>query len=60
MAKLIVGTVSGNLLAAYCPEDGPRNSSMMWLVIALIATVAPVGLVVLRRWIRVKEAGRDD
>lgn len=60
LAKLIVGGVSGTLLARYCPETGPRNSSTMWLIIALIATVAPVGLLVLRRWIRVREAGRED
>jgi len=32
----------------------------MWLVIGLIATIAPVGLILLRRFIRVHEAGRED
>lgn len=60
LAKLFVGTFSGVLLARYCPEDGPRNPQIMWLIIALIAVLAPLGLLVLRRVIRVREAGRDD
>lgn len=60
VAKLIVGVVSGKLLAWYCPETGPRNSQTMWLVIALITTICPVGLILFRRWIRVPEAGRTN
>ncbi|MEI9894557.1 MAG: hypothetical protein WDN28_11885 [Chthoniobacter sp.] len=52
--------IAGNLLAKYCPENGPRNSAMLWLGIALTATLAPVGLIALRRYIRAPEAGRDD
>lgn len=59
LAKLLVGTVSGTLLATYCPETGPRHSGTMWLIIALITTIAPVGLIVLRPWIRVRETGRE-
>lgn len=60
LAKLFVGTFSGVLLARYCPETGPRDAQTMWLIIALMALVAPVGLLVLRRVIRVREAGRED
>lgn len=60
LAKLIVGTVSFQLLAAYCPEVGARRSGMMWLIIGLIAAIAPLGLLIFRRFIRVHEAGRDD
>jgi len=60
LAKLVVGVVSGYLLARYCPATGPRQSGTMWLIMALITTVAPVGLFALRRWIRVPEAGRDE
>ncbi len=60
LAKLFVGTVSGTLLAKYCPATGPRNSAMLWLVIALSATIAPVGLIFLRRYIYVHEAGREE
>jgi MFS family permease len=59
VGKLLVGT-AGWLLAAFCPEQGPRNSGMMWLIFALAASVAPIGLLVLRRYIRVPEAGRED
>ena len=59
LAKLLIGTFSGALLAKYCPAVGERHSETMWLFVALFATVAPVGLIVLRRFIRVQEAGRE-
>jgi MFS family permease len=59
LAKLLVGTVSGMLLANYCPASGPRHSQTMWLIIALMTTICPLGLIALRRWIRVPEAGRE-
>jgi MFS family permease len=59
LAKLLIGTFSGTLLARYCPATGERDSGTMWLFVALTATVAPVGLIALRSLIRVKEAGRD-
>jgi MFS family permease len=60
LAKLLVGAFSGTLLARYCPEQGERHSGTMWLFVALTASVAPVGLIVLRRHVRVREAGRAD
>ena len=59
IGKLLVGT-GGWLLAAFCPAHGPRHSGMMWLIFALAASVAPIGLLVFRRYIRVPEAGRQD
>lgn len=59
VGKLLVGT-SGWLLAAFCPEQGPRRSGTMWLIFALAASTAPIGLIVFRRYIRVPEAGRND
>ncbi|MDB6059820.1 MAG: Major Facilitator Superfamily protein [Verrucomicrobiales bacterium] len=58
LGKLLVAN-TGFLLLKYCPENGPRNSGMMWLVFALCATVAPIGLLTLRSLIRVREAGRE-
>ena len=58
VGKLLVGT-SGWLLAAFCPAEGPRRSDLMWLIFALAASVAPIGLIAFRRYIRVPEAGRD-
>jgi MFS family permease len=60
LAKLLIGTFSGFLLDRYCPEHGVRHSGTMWLFVALTATVAPVGLILLRRYIRLHEAGREE
>jgi MFS family permease len=59
VGKLLVGA-GGWLLAAFCPEHGPRRPEIMWLIFAFAASVAPIGLVVFRRYIRVPEAGRQD
>jgi MFS family permease len=58
LAKLLFGTFSGSLLAAYCPKEGARHPEIMWLIVALAATVAPLGLLLLGRFIRLHEAGR--
>jgi MFS family permease len=59
LAKLLIGTLSAQLLAAYCPPTGPRHSSTMWLVVAIVASIAPIGLFAFRKYIRVREAGRE-
>jgi hypothetical protein len=59
-AKLAVAPVSGVLLAHFCPDTGPRHSESLWLIIGLSTMIAPVGLFVFQRFIRVHEAGRDD
>jgi MFS family permease len=58
-SKLLVAIVGGTLLAKFCPQVGERHSSMLWLFVALSATVAPIGLFALQRYIRVQEAGRE-
>ncbi|MGI9086498.1 MAG: MFS transporter, partial [Chthoniobacterales bacterium] len=59
VGKLLVGT-SGWILATFCPATGPRRSGTMWLIFALAASVAPIGLLVFRGYIRVPEEGRED
>ncbi|HEV2693342.1 MAG TPA: MFS transporter [Verrucomicrobiae bacterium] len=59
LAKLILLYFAGDILSRYCPEVGERHPSTMWLYVALAACVAPVGLIVLRNVIRVREAGRE-
>lgn len=59
VGKLLIGT-SGWLLAAFCPEHGECRPAMLWLIFALAASVAPIGLLVFRRYIQVPEAGRSD
>ena len=60
VAKFFVGMFSGVLLVWFCPETGPRSSHWLWLVIGLTTLVTPLGLLLLRRRIRVAEAGRDE
>ena len=60
LAKLLIGTFSGLLLTRYCPEHGERHSAMLWLAVAVTATIAPIGLILLRNVIRVREAGRAE
>jgi hypothetical protein len=60
LAKVLVGTFSGFLLTNYCPETGPRHSATLWLFVALTASIAPIGLLAVRRYIRVHEAGREE
>jgi MFS family permease len=60
LAKVLVGTFSGFLLTNYCPEHGPRHSGTLWLFVALTASIAPIGLLALRRYIQVHEAGREE
>ena len=60
VAKLFAGTLSGLLLSRYCPAVGPRHSQTIWLIIGLMALITPVGLVVFRRQIQVREAGRAE
>jgi MFS family permease len=59
VGKLLVGT-GGWLLAAFVPEHGPRHPGTMWLIFALAASVAPIGLILFRTYIRVPEAGRQN
>lgn len=47
LAKLPVGLMSGYLLQKYCPEEGTRNSQMMWLIVGLITATSPVLLTLL-------------
>lgn len=58
-AKLLVGGISGPLLAVFCPAEGPRNSSMMWLIIGAIGMITPIGAILFRKHIQVHEDGRD-
>ncbi len=58
VAKFGVGMLSGRLLAAFVPETGARDPSMLWLMVAAMAAVCPVGLLVFQRQLRVKEEGR--
>lgn len=59
VAKFGVGLLSGRLLQSFVPAEGPRNAPALWLIVALMAAVCPVGLVLGRRWLQAAEDGRD-
>ena len=60
VAKFFVGALSGWLLTEFCPAEGPRNSEMMWLIIGAMAMLTPIGLLIFRKYIQVKESGREE
>ncbi len=47
-AKFFVSMIAGRLLTAYCPPEGPRHSSMLWVVVGAITLCGPIGLVLFR------------
>jgi MFS family permease len=51
VAKLGALPMSGWLLSKYCPQVGPRDSSMMWLIIGFTTVLAPALMFVFRRTI---------
>jgi MFS family permease len=58
MGKAVSSAAFAGLLTAYCPAEGPRESGKMWLIAGCLVLVAPVTLLLLRRFIRVPEEGR--
>ncbi len=60
IGKITTGLAFSGLLDRYCPAEGPRNPGMLWTWIGLLVLAAPVGLLVFRRSIQVREEGRDD
>lgn len=38
----------------------PRDGQSLWLVIAVMAAVCPIGIIVLKKWIKSHEEGRDN
>ncbi len=59
VAKFFVGSMSGFLLASYCPAAGPRSSHIIWLLVGGMALMTPLGLVAFRHYIQVHEEGRE-
>jgi hypothetical protein len=40
--------LSGVLLSVYCPPEGPRHASVLWLILGLTVLPAPLLLFALR------------
>lgn len=48
LAKPAVGFLSGWLLQTYCPAEGPRDSTTLWLLVGVMTIAAPLAMVFLR------------
>lgn len=59
VGKLLIGT-AGWVLAAFVPEQGPQRPELLWVTFGIAAAIAPLGLLLFSRYIRVPEAGRTD
>jgi hypothetical protein len=59
MGKLATGALFGGILERYCPAVGARDPAGMWTIVGILVLVAPVALLLLARFIRVKEEGRE-
>ena len=53
-AKVGAGPATGFLLFWLCPEDGPRNTELMWVIVGLSTMVSPIALLLGRRWLDVE------
>lgn len=60
LAKLPVGFMSGKLLETYCPEEGPRNSKMMWTIIGLTTIVSPILMTLFWNYVSAKDEGSSE
>lgn len=59
IGKLINGAAFAFVFTTFYPSTGETNPSGLWGVIGGLVLIAPVGLLLLSRRIRVKEEGRD-
>ncbi len=53
-AKVLAGPATGMLLYNLCPEEGPRNTELMWILVGLSTLVSPIALVLGARWLDVE------
>lgn len=52
LAKFTTGLYSGTMLEHFIPEQGAQDSGTLWAIYGLIALVSPIGLLLIRKWIR--------
>lgn len=55
LAKLPVGFMSGYLLEKYCPEEGERQSKMMWFIIGMTTVSSPFLMTIFWKYISYKD-----
>ncbi len=53
-AKVAAGPITGILLANLCPETGPRNTELMWIIVGISTMISPITLFLGRKWLDVE------
>jgi hypothetical protein len=59
MGKLANGALFAGMMEHYCPSTGPRDPGGMWMIVGGLVLMAPLLLLVLRPFIRMKEEGKE-
>jgi MFS family permease len=59
MGKLANGALFAGMMEHYCPATGPRDPGGMWMIVGLLVLMAPLLLLLLRPFIRMKEEGKE-
>ena len=59
MGKITTGAIFSWLLTRYCPAEGPRDTVTMWGIVGGLVLMAPLLLLVLRPFIRMREEGKE-
>jgi MFS family permease len=59
-AKVAAGPATGFLLAGLCPEEGARNTELMWIIVGVSTMISPIALVLGRRWLDVEARKRRE
>ncbi len=58
-AKVAAGPATGLLLYNLCPESGPRNTELMWIIVGATTMVSPVMLFLGRKWLDVESKKKE-
>ena len=53
-AKVAAGPASGFLLLHLCPEEGTRNTELMWIIVGASTIISPITLWLGRKWLDVE------
>ena len=53
-AKVAAGPATGFLLASFCPEEGQRNTELMWIIVGASTMLSPIALLLGWRWLDVE------
>ena len=59
MSKLATGALFAGIMERYCPATGPRDPGRMWMIVGGLVLMAPLLLLVLKPFIRMREEGKE-